>query len=156
MKHSLAENIFKEATSPDPPGHCLTHLEAATILGTGRIVLSHTAQELGVCSSKNVSLKLISVYFRSALLLHWEHRHFPPPLETDCQVGISWHSICPVHSFPSWQKLIVAGSGQTGPGGAESSLPRVHRAELGGTGGSRSSGGGSSRAAAGCRLNLRF
>lgn len=61
MKHSLAENIFKEATSPDPPGRCLTHLEAATILGTGRIVLSHTAQELGVCSSKNVSLKDLSL-----------------------------------------------------------------------------------------------
>lgn len=57
MEHSSAENIFKEAASLDPPDCCLAHLEAVVILGTGRIALSHTAQEPGVCSSKNVSLK---------------------------------------------------------------------------------------------------
>lgn len=43
------------------------------------------------------------------------------------QTAISRHSICPVHCFPSWQRPIVAGSGQSGPGGAECSLPRVPR-----------------------------
>lgn len=68
------------------------------------------------------------------------------------QVGIS----CPVHCFPSWQRPIVAGSGQTGPGEAEASLPRVHRPEPGGAWaeGSRNSCGGGSRPAGGCRQNL--
>lgn len=80
-------------------------------------------------------------YFRSALHLHWVHRHFPSPLETDWQVGISWHSSCPVHCFPSWQRPIVAGPrlrypectapGQGVPG------PRAPAAQAGATPGLR-------------------
>lgn len=77
---------------------------------------------------------------RPALLLHWAPRHIPPPLGTDWQVGISWLSICPVHCPPSWQRPIVAGSGQPGPVFAAPSAQS--RAGGAWAGGSRSSGGG--------------
>lgn len=127
IEHSSAENIFKEATSLDPLDCCLTHLEAVVTLGTGTIALFQTAQELGVCSSKNVSLK-DRLLFSDQLSTSIGHMGISFYLWKDWQVGISWYSICPVHCCPSWQRLVVAGSGQTGPGRAESSPLRVRRA----------------------------
>ena len=79
------------------------HPEAVTILGTGVTALAQTAQELWLCSFQKRSFERSLAYFRSALLLHRSHLHFPPSLETGCNVSAGVPSV-PSIPFPAGKR----------------------------------------------------
>lgn len=64
-----------------PPAHAWC-IEAVTRRSVGVTALS-----LCLCSFPKRSFQTSVAYLRSALLPHRSHPHFPPSLETDCQVA---------------------------------------------------------------------